>query len=68
MRIKKQPRKKNSFYIHSFDIPQKCEKTNYSGEMKKYGTFGVSAVFIIKFAMWELKSDNKRVTESSKPC
>ena len=32
--------KKNGFFIHSFDIPQKCEKTNYSGEIKKYGTFG----------------------------
>ena len=32
-------KKKNSFFIHSFDIPQKCTKTNFSGEIKKYGTF-----------------------------
>ena len=31
---------KNSFFIHSFDFIQKCEKTNFSGEKIKYGTFG----------------------------
>ena len=35
----KPEKKKNSFFIHSFEIPQKCEKTNFSGEIKKYGTF-----------------------------
>ena len=37
---KTQTGKKNSFFIHSFDIPQKCAKTNFSGEIKKYGTLG----------------------------
>ena len=36
---KNKPEKKNSFFIHSFEIPKKCEKTNFSGEIKKYGTF-----------------------------
>ena len=31
--------KKNSFFIHSFDNPQKFAKTNFSREIKKYGTF-----------------------------
>ena len=25
---------KNSFFIHSFDIPHKCAKNNFSGEIK----------------------------------
>ena len=33
--------KKNSFFIHSFEIHQKCTKKNFSGEIKKYDTFGL---------------------------
>ena len=36
---------KNSFFIHSFDIPQKCTKTIFSGEIKKYDTFGSIYIF-----------------------
>ena len=31
--------KKNSFFIHSIEIPQKCTKTDFFGEIKKYDTF-----------------------------
>ena len=45
---KKTTRKKNSFFIHSFDIPQKCTKTNLSGEIKKYANFGDGKPLLLK--------------------
>ena len=36
---KKQHEKKNRFFFHSFDIPPKCTKMIFYGEIKKYDTF-----------------------------
>ena len=42
---KHNPEKKNSFFIHSFDIPQKVHKNELFRGKKKYDTFGVTSFY-----------------------